>query len=118
MFDLANIFMPGYASLLVPAGVIMVSLFTIGLIFARLYQRATKEISFVRTGLGGQKVIMNGGALVFPVLHEQIPVNMNTLRLEVRRAADQALITKDRMRVDVQAEFYRRGQPVIESIAN
>lgn len=98
--------------------VILVALFAIGLVFSRLYRRSSKEVSFVRTGFGGQKVIMNGGALVFPVLHEQIPVNMNTLRLEVRRAADQALITKDRMRVDVQAEFYVRVQPVIESIAN
>ena len=86
--------------------------------FARLYRRSSKEISFVRTGFGGQKVIVNGGALVFPVLHETIPVNMNTLRLEVRRANEAALITKDRMRVDVQAEFYVRVQPTTESIAN
>lgn len=104
--------------ILIMIGVILVALLAIGLVFSRLYQRSSKEVSFVRTGFGGQKVIMNGGALVFPVLHEQIPVNMNTLRLEVRRAADQALITKDRMRVDVQAEFYVRVQPVIESIAN
>jgi uncharacterized membrane protein YqiK len=89
-----------------------------GLIFARLYKRASKEVSFVRTGFGGQKVIMNGGALLFPVLHERIPVNMNTLRLEVRRADQEALITRDRMRVDVRAEFYVRVQPTTESIAN
>lgn len=98
--------------------VIVVALFTIGLIFARLYKRSSKEISFVRTGFGGQKVIMNGGALVLPVLHETIAVNMNTLRLLVKRDNDQALITKDRMRVDVVAEFYVRVQPTIESIAN
>ena len=95
-----------------------VALVAIGLIFARLYRRSSKEMSFVRTGFGGQKVIMNGGALVFPVLHEVISVNMNTLRLEVRRSNEQALITKDRMRVDVQAEFYVRVQPTQESIAN
>lgn len=104
--------------ILIITAVIIVALFAIGLIVARLYRRSSKEVSFVRTGFGGQKVIMNGGALVFPVLHEQIPVNMNTLRLEVRRANEQALITKDRMRVDVQAEFYVRVQPVVESIAN
>lgn len=100
------------------AGGILISLVAIGLILARLYRRASKEISFVRTGLGGQQVIMNGGALVLPVLHETIPVNMNTLRLEVRRANEAALITRDRMRVDVQAEFYVRVQPTSESIAN
>lgn len=97
---------------------IVVGLFTIGLIFARLYKRATKEISYVRTGFGGQKVIMNGGALVIPILHDTIPVNMNTLRLAVSRREDQALITRDRMRVDVVAEFYVRTQPTTESIAN
>jgi len=98
-------------------GVIVVALLTMGLIFARLYQRASKELSFVRTGFGGEKVIMNGGALVLPVLHEIIPVNMNTLRLEVKRANEQALITKDRMRVDVLAEFYVRVRPTVDSIA-
>lgn len=99
------------------AGIILISLIVLGLIFARLYRRASKEVSFVRTGLGGQKVIMNGGALVFPVLHEIIPVNMNTLRLEVQRSNEQALITRDRMRVDVTAEFYVRAQPELNSIA-
>ncbi|MCP5365837.1 MAG: flotillin family protein [Hyphomicrobiales bacterium] len=74
-------------------------------------------MAFVRTGLGGQCVILDGGAIVLPIFHQVIPVNMNTLRLEVRRAAEQALITRDRMRVDVQAEFYVRVQPIQESIA-
>jgi uncharacterized membrane protein YqiK len=87
------------------------------MIFTRLYRRASKETSFVRTGLGGEKVIMNGGAIVLPILHEIIPVNMNTLKLEVERSNEQALITKDRMRVDVLAEFYVRVKPVNESIA-
>lgn len=107
-----------FVDLLIYAAIILVGLFAIAFVFARLYRRASKEISFVRTGFGGQKVIMNGGALVFPVLHEIIPVNMNTLRLPVNRANDQALITRDRMRVDVVAEFYVRVQPTAESIAN
>ncbi|WP_455603053.1 flotillin family protein [Acinetobacter pecorum] len=108
-FDLYNI--------LIIAGIIFVALVTFGLIIARLYRRSSKEISFVRTGWGGEKVILGGGAIVLPVLHEIIPVNMNTLRLEVRRADDQALITRDRMRVDVMAEFYVRVKPTADSIA-
>src|SRR5215813_2062550 len=82
-----------------------------------LYRRSSKEVAFVRTGLGGQKVVMNGGAFVLPIVHEAIPVNMNTLRLEVRRGREGALITQDRMRVDVVAEFYVRVQETPESIA-
>lgn len=102
----------------VSVGAIVLGLLAIGMFVSRLYRRATKELSFVRTGFGGQRVIMNGGALVLPVLHDTILVNMNTLRLEVMRSKDAALITKDRMRVDVQAEFYVRVKPTEESIAD
>ncbi len=83
----------------------------------RLYRRSSKETSFVRTGLGGQKVVMNGGAFVLPIVHEITPVNMNTLRLEVRRGRESALITKNRMRVDVVAEFYVRVKAEPEAVA-
>ncbi len=82
-----------------------------------LYLRSSKERAFVRTGFGGQKVVMNGGAFVLPIVHEVIPVNMNTLRLEVSRGRDKALITKDRMRVDVVSEFYVRVQAAEEAIS-
>ncbi len=82
-----------------------------------LYLRSSKERAFVRTGLGGQKVVLDGGAFVLPIVHEVIPVNMNTLRLEVSRGRDKALITKDRMRVDVIAEFYVRVAANPESVA-
>jgi uncharacterized membrane protein YqiK len=82
-----------------------------------LYLRSSKERAFVRTGFGGQKVVMNGGAFVLPIVHEVIPVNMNTLRLEVSRGRERALITRDRMRVDVTSEFYVRVQAGPEAIA-
>jgi uncharacterized membrane protein YqiK len=83
-----------------------------------LYLRSSKERSFVRTGLGGQKVVLGGGAFVLPIVHDVIPVNMNTLRLEVARGRDKALIAKDRMRVDVIAEFYVRVKAEPQSVAD
>jgi len=82
-----------------------------------LYLRSSKERSFVRTGLGGQKVVLDGGAFVLPIVHDVIPVNMNTLRLEVTRGRDKALITKDRMRVDISAEFYVRVAAKPEAVS-
>lgn len=76
-----------------------------------LYRRSTKDVSFVRTGFGGEKVVMGGGALVLPILHDITEVNMNTLRLEVTRAREKSLITKDRMRVELTVEFYVRVSP-------
>jgi uncharacterized membrane protein YqiK len=73
-----------------------------------LYRRSTKEVAFVRTGFLGEKVVVNGGAFVIPVLHEITPVNMNVMRIEVRRENQAALITRNRMRVDLIAEFFVR----------
>ena len=99
------------------AVVAVIAIFTIGIIFTRLYTRSTKEKAYVRTGLGGQKVIKDGGAIVVGMIHEITQVNMKTLRLEVPRQKEDALITKDRLRVDVTAEFYVRVKPDDDAIA-
>lgn len=99
--------------------VILLVVIAMALFFvSRLYKRSTKEMAFVRTGFGGQRVIKDGGALVFPVLHETTPVNMATLRIPVDRRTKQALITKDSMRVDVTADFYVRVKPDDAAIAD
>ena len=81
-----------------------------------LYHRSSKEVSFVRTGLFGEKVVINSGAFVLPFIHEITPVNMNVLRMQVVRNRDDALITKDRMRVDIESEFYVRVPPTREAV--
>ena len=97
--------------------VIVAILIALGIwIMNRLYRRSSKETSFVRTGLGGQKVVMNGGAFVLPIVHQVTEVGMSTQRLEVRRGRENALITKNRMRVDVVAEFYVRVKPSHDAI--
>jgi uncharacterized membrane protein YqiK len=99
------------------SGIGLIALVAIGMVFARLYKRATKELAFVRTGLGGQKVITDGGAIVLPIFHEIILVNMNTLKLEVTRRETASLITKDRMRVDVVAAFFVRVKQSAEAVS-
>ena len=74
-------------------------------ILAKLYRKASREVSFIRTGIGGQQVVMAGGAIALPYFHEVSEVNMRTLRLEVTRRGEDSLITKDRLRVDVGASF-------------
>ena len=41
-----------------------------------LYRRSSKEVSFVRTGMGGEKVVLTGGALVIPIVHNVTMVGM------------------------------------------
>ena len=82
-----------------------------------LYRRSSKEVSFVRTGLRGEKVVIDGGAFVLPIIHDITPVNMNVLQMEVIREKNDALTTKDRMRVDMWAEFYVRVAPTRQAVS-
>ena len=103
--------------LAVPVSIGVVVILVIGLMLAKLYRRSTRDEAYVRTGLGGQKVVLDGGSLVLPVFHSTAAVNLKTLRLEVARGGPDSLITKDRMRVDIGAEFYLRVKPDASSIA-
>ena len=82
-----------------------------------LYERSTSERAFVRTGMGGEKVVISGGALVLPIVHEVTPVSFNLTRLGVTAEREDALITRDRMRVDADAEFFLRVRPTREAVA-
>lgn len=103
--------------LAIPAVIVIVALFALGLVIARLYIRAEKDRAYVRTGLGGQKVVLDGGSIVLPVFQSIAWVNLQTLRLEVRRDNADAMITRDRMRADIGVEFYVRVKPDGPSIA-
>ena len=102
---------------LIYAGIILLGLIVVGVVIARLYRRATKERAFVRTGLGGQKVVLNGGAIVMPIFHEVLDVNLNTLKLTVSRRDENAMISSDKLRVNATAEFYLRVKPDADSVA-
>jgi uncharacterized membrane protein YqiK len=73
-------------------------------------------MAFVRTGMGGVRVIRDGGTLVIPVVHQIIPVSLETMRLNVERRGPHALITRDNLRVDLSAEFYIKVQPDSDNI--
>jgi uncharacterized membrane protein YqiK len=103
--------------LVVPATIGVILLIVLGTVFAVLYHRSTRDEAFVRTGLGGKKVVLDGGAVVLPIFHSIARVNLKTLRLRVERSKKDSLITKDRMRVDIDAEFYVRVKPDVDSIA-
>jgi len=99
------------------AVIIAIILIAVGIWFVRsFYRRSSKEIAFVRTGLGGQKVIIDGAAFVIPIFHDVTEVHLHTLRLSVTCDKEQALISKDRMRVDVAVDFYIRVRKEVDSV--
>jgi len=74
-------------------------------LFAWFFERGTSEVALLRTGIGGKRVVMDGGVLAVPYFHQISRVNMQTMRLDIERYGESSLITQDRLRVDVGAEF-------------
>lgn len=98
--------------------VILLILVAVGIFLThRFYRKASRTTALVRTGAGGQQVILDGGCLYLPFLHQLAEVNLRTLRLTVSREGEAALITHDRLRVDVSVEFYLRVNPTAEGVA-
>lgn len=100
----------GWIVLLVIIAAIVIAL------FAWFYQRATSEVALLRTGVGGRKVVIDGGVAAVPYFHEISRINMQTLRLDIERRNEASLITQDRLRVDVGAEFYVSVIPTSDAV--
>ncbi|OED39894.1 hypothetical protein AB833_13510 [Chromatiales bacterium (ex Bugula neritina AB1)] len=83
----------------------------------RFYRKSSRDVALIRTGFGGQGIYLSGGCLALPFLHKIDEVNMRTMRVDVKRTGNESSITEDRMRIDMQLEFYVRVEPSIEGVA-
>ncbi|MFK7862400.1 MAG: flotillin family protein [Granulosicoccus sp.] len=83
----------------------------------RFYRKSSRDVSLVRSGYGGQSIVLTGGCLALPFLHKIDEINMRTIRVDVVRTGKQSSITEDRMRVDIEMEFYVRVEPTTEGVA-
>ena len=101
------------------AGIILVALAIAIIVYLLhwLYRRSSKEVSFVRTGMMGEKVVISGGAFVLPIIHNITQVGMRTLSLNIKRAGDKSLITKDRMRAELVTEFFTKVPPEAKAVS-
>src|SRR3954464_3305573 len=100
----------GSESTLAAIGVIVCTVVAAAGAVSKFYRKASANMAFVLTGGRKARVVVDGGALVIPVVHNIVPVSLETMRLNVERRGPHALITKDNLRVDLSAEFYIKVQ--------
>lgn len=93
-------------TLVIPAFLFLVLLLVAGFAFSRMYRKTKADEALVRTGVGGPRVIVGGGALILPGLHEVMSISLRTMTISIE--GGEGLITKDSRRVDVIAQFSMR----------
>ncbi|MWD28616.1 flotillin family protein [Aquicoccus sp. SCR17] len=81
------------------------------------YAKATLETALVRTGLGGRRVMTDGGCIALPIVHQLQRVSMQTAALVVSRTGRDSVLTEDQLRADIVMEFELRVAADPQSIA-
>ncbi len=74
----------------------------------RFFQKCAPETALIRTGAGGKKILIDGGCLVLPFLHQLQKVSLKSVPVQVNLTGTQSVITGDRLRADVEVEFLAR----------
>lgn len=98
--------------------VILVIALLIGVWFLqRFYAKATLESALVRTGMGGRRVLTDGGCVSLPIVHQVQRVSMQTAAVSVTRTGRDAVLTADPLRADIVMEFELRVAADDQSIA-
>ena len=97
---------PFFGIIVVIAAFFLIMFFT----YKALYKKAPADAALVISG-GKSKSVVFGGKIVNPLTKATQLVSLNTMQLLVQRAGQDALITKDSLRVDIEAQFYVKIEP-------
>ena len=83
----------------------------------RFYAKASLESALVRTGMGGRRVMTDGGCVVLPIVHQSLRVSMQTNTVTVSRTGREAVLTSDPLRADITMKFELRVASDTDNIA-
>ena len=78
------------------------------IVLLKALRKSPQGKALVRTGMGGTKVVLDGGLFVFPILHTVEEMDISLKTIEVHRTGSEGLICKDNMRADIKVVFFVR----------
>jgi uncharacterized membrane protein YqiK len=114
MNDLVN--HPTLFLVLLAVGLIIFVIAVVAVSLARFYRRCGADEALVRTGSGGNKVVIGGGVTVYPILHQLLRVSLRSIKLSVERSGRNALVTRDKIRANVTTELYVKVEPIHDDV--
>ncbi len=88
----------------------------LGTTISKFFRRCGADEALVRTGQGGNRVVLGGGVMVYPILHQLLRVSLRSVKLSVERAGKNALVTADKIKANVATELYVKVEPIAEDV--
>ncbi len=107
---------PNFPLIVLAIGLIVFVLTVVAVTMAKFYRRCGADEALVRTGSGGNKVVIGGGVTVYPILHQLLRVSLRSIKLSVERSGRHALVTRDKIRANVTTELYIKVEPIHEDV--
>lgn len=99
---------------------IIVGIFVLGMaiivVASKFYVKVGPDEAIVRTGMGGMRVVIDGGTLVYPVVHRFEKMDLTLKSFEIAREGSEGLICKDNIRADIKTAFFIRVDKTAEEI--
>jgi uncharacterized membrane protein YqiK len=89
---------------------------TVMTVISKFYRRCGADEALVRTGRGGNKVVIGGGIVVYPILHQLLRVSLRSVKLSVERSGKNALVTADKIKANVTTELYIKVEPIQDDV--
>jgi uncharacterized membrane protein YqiK len=97
-------------------GSILLFLFALGVIAGRFYVKVAPDEAIVKTGMGGMSVVIDGGRLIWPIVHRFEKMDLTLKSFEISREGSEGLICKDNIRADIKTVFFIRVDKTVEEI--
>ena len=85
-------------------------------IAGKFYVKVGPDEAIVMTGMGGMKVVIDGGAFVWPVIHRYEKMDLTLKSFEISREGSEGLICMDNIRADIKTAFFIRVDKTTEEI--
>jgi flotillin len=86
------------------------------IVAGKFYVKVGPDEAIVRTGMGGINVVIDGGTLVYPVVHRYEKMDLTLKSFEIAREGAEGLICKDNIRADIKTAFFIRVDKTAEEI--
>ncbi len=95
---------------------VLIFIVSLAIIAGKFYVKVGPDEAIVKTGMGGLKVVIDGGALIWPVIHRYEKMDLTLKSFEIAREGSAGLICKDNIRADIKTAFFIRVDKTADEI--
>ena len=95
---------------------VLLFIVSLAVIAGKFYVKVGPDEAIVKTGMGGLKVVIDGGALIWPVIHRYEKMDLTLKSFEIAREGSEGLICKDNIRADIKTAFFIRVDKTADEI--